>query len=106
MNKTLAVLVLGAAISTFSIPKDYAYDSKIFSYEEINPNPNKQSEKIILDFFNTLNIIRELSFEKKWDMHGGLEFDFGVKFDYDIQLNPIKFIPISFHLNFLLQYNF
>lgn len=106
VKKTLAVLALGAALSIFPLQKVYVSDSKIFSYKEISSNPNKQSEEMILNFFNALKTFRELNFEKTWDMRGGLEFDLGFKFDYDIQVNPITFSPIYVQINLLFQYNF
>lgn len=120
MKKTLAALALGIALSTFSTPKAYAsapisLPKNLFSCSSSATSENKssyeessykESEKIILYLFNNLSLVRELNFEKKWDMQRGLEFGLGVKFDYEIQINPIKFNPLSFHLNFLFQYNF
>ena len=103
MKKTLAVLALGAALSIFS-QKIYASDPKIFSYA--NNENNKQDEEIFSNLFNTFSMISEPNFEKKWNMHEGLEFDIKIKFDYNFQINPIKFNPISVCVNFLLQYNF
>ena len=103
MKKTLAVLALGAALSIFS-PKIYSFDQKMFSYPD--NGDNNQAEEIFSNLFNTFSMISEPNFEKKWNMHEGLEFDIKIKFDYNFQINPIKFNPISVCVNFLLQYNF
>ena len=100
MKKTLAVLALGTALSIFS-PK--IYSESLFSYSA--DNNIKQSEEVFSSLFNTFSMIREPNFEKKLDLGNGLEFNLKIKFDYDLQISPIQFNPISVCIKFLLQYN-
>lgn len=96
MKKFLTALVLSTALSVAS-------SQNFFSY----PTDDKDDLKeLVIDFFGTLNSLRQFNFIKTWDLYRNLDFTFSVQFNYDVEFNPVKMNKISIDTSFLLQYNF
>lgn len=97
MKKTLAVLLLGTALSITS-PQNFFYSS---------PEDKKDNLKeLTSDFFKTLNLLREFDFVRTWRLYEGLKFTLSFQVNYGVEFNPVRMDPVSTKVNFLFQYNF
>ncbi len=96
MKKLLTALVFGTLLSSAS-PQQFFY------YEDCDPN--KKIEEAIIDILDIANNLRELNFTQTTNLNRWVDMVLGIKFDYNIQVNPIKFDYTSLYLNLSFKYN-